>query len=155
MPTVRTARPADVDALLAVGRAAWRATFEPLAGPAYVEAGLARWWTPEAVRADVKKLIAVGRGRRRWVQWLVENQVEVLNRGRGTEEADLLNGRAGEVGVEVADDQGRRVLRTEDRSALGTSKNKPDRSIAVRMGIRQDRNGERLRRLPRLEHDRP
>src|SRR5689334_5396746 len=54
MSTVRTARPTDIDALLDVGRAAWRATFEPLAGPAYVEAGLARWWTPEAVRADVE-----------------------------------------------------------------------------------------------------
>lgn len=54
MPTVRTARPTDIEALLDVGRAAWRATFEPLAGAAYVEAGLARWWTPEAVRADVE-----------------------------------------------------------------------------------------------------
>ena len=53
MITVRTADLTDIDAVLGVGRAAWRATFEPLAGAAYVEAGLARWWTPEAVRADI------------------------------------------------------------------------------------------------------
>ncbi len=53
MTTVRTADLTDIDAVLGIGRAAWRATFEPMAGPAYVEAGLARWWTREAVRADI------------------------------------------------------------------------------------------------------
>lgn len=38
----------DLDAVLEIGRRTWPGTFEPIAGPEYVEMGLAKWWTSDA-----------------------------------------------------------------------------------------------------------
>ncbi len=51
---VRHATAADLDAVLAVGRACWRATYAPIAGEEYVERGLAAWWTPETNLAPIE-----------------------------------------------------------------------------------------------------
>jgi ribosomal protein S18 acetylase RimI-like enzyme len=51
--TVRRATVADVDAVRAVGHAAWPATYGPLFGDGYVAAGLARWWSEEAVLRSI------------------------------------------------------------------------------------------------------
>jgi ribosomal protein S18 acetylase RimI-like enzyme len=45
---VRTAAGDDLDAVLEIGHRTWPGTFEPIAGPEYVEMGLAKWWTPDA-----------------------------------------------------------------------------------------------------------
>lgn len=45
---VRTAVGDDLDAVLEIGHRTWPGTFEPIAGPEYVEMGLAKWWTPDA-----------------------------------------------------------------------------------------------------------
>lgn len=45
---IRTAVGDDLDAVLEVGHRTWPGTFEPIAGPEYVEMGLAKWWTPDA-----------------------------------------------------------------------------------------------------------
>ncbi len=60
--TVRVTTAADADAVAAVGHQTWPPTCEPLAGAEYVEHGLARWWSDEAVRrglADDRTLVAV------------------------------------------------------------------------------------------------
>lgn len=46
---VRPANGDDLAAVLDVGHRTWPSTFEPIAGPEYVEMGLAKWWTPDAV----------------------------------------------------------------------------------------------------------
>jgi ribosomal protein S18 acetylase RimI-like enzyme len=43
----------DLPAVLAVGREAWRATFGPLVGTAYAEAGLKRAWAPDLLAAEI------------------------------------------------------------------------------------------------------
>jgi ribosomal protein S18 acetylase RimI-like enzyme len=53
LPRVRRADTADLAAVLAVGREAWRATFAPLVGTAYTEAGLRRAWAPEVIAAEI------------------------------------------------------------------------------------------------------
>lgn len=53
--TVRRAVAADVDAVRAVGHAAWPPTYGPLYGDAYVAEGLARWWSEEAVLRSIEK----------------------------------------------------------------------------------------------------
>lgn len=45
---VRTAVGDDLDAVVEIGHRTWPGTFEPIAGPEYVEMGLAKWWTPDA-----------------------------------------------------------------------------------------------------------
>lgn len=52
---VRKATAEDIDAIIRVGASAWRATYPEIAGEAYVEKGIARWWTPEAVRPGVDR----------------------------------------------------------------------------------------------------
>ena len=44
---IRRAVPADLDAVLEVGRTTWPATYGPIAGDDYVTMGLAKWWTRE------------------------------------------------------------------------------------------------------------
>ncbi len=51
--TVRKATVDDVDAVRAVGHATWPATYGPIHGEEYVRAGLARWWSTEAVRRGI------------------------------------------------------------------------------------------------------
>jgi ribosomal protein S18 acetylase RimI-like enzyme len=52
--SVRPATAADVDAVRAVGHAAWPPTYGPLAGDAYVAEGLARYWSAEAVLRSIE-----------------------------------------------------------------------------------------------------
>lgn len=52
--TVRPATLEDVDAFVEVGRRTWPQTYAPVAGDDYVTLGLAKWWTPEAVRPVVE-----------------------------------------------------------------------------------------------------
>ena len=51
--TVRRATPADSEAIRNVGLRTWPATYEDFAGPAYVEHGLATWWSEEATRRSI------------------------------------------------------------------------------------------------------
>lgn len=51
--TVRKATVDDVEAVRAVGHATWPPTYGPIRGDAYVEAGLARWWSEDAVERGV------------------------------------------------------------------------------------------------------
>lgn len=53
--TVRRAVEVDVEAVRAVGFATWPATYTPIAGEAYVEQGLAKWWSAEAVRESIRR----------------------------------------------------------------------------------------------------
>lgn len=53
MVTVRRATTADVDAVRAVGHATWPSTYGPIRGDDYVQDGLARWWSVEAVRHGI------------------------------------------------------------------------------------------------------
>lgn len=52
---IRRATPADVDGILAVGRATWPPTYGALVGEAYVDQVLARWWTPESTLASIER----------------------------------------------------------------------------------------------------
>jgi GNAT superfamily N-acetyltransferase len=52
---VRLATEADVEGIRDVGHRAWPPTYEPIAGAAYVEQGLARWWSAEAVLASIRR----------------------------------------------------------------------------------------------------
>ncbi|MFL6100515.1 MAG: GNAT family N-acetyltransferase [Actinomycetales bacterium] len=45
--------PADLEGVLEVGRRAWRDRFEPIAGSAYVDAGLARYWTDQKLAREI------------------------------------------------------------------------------------------------------
>jgi GNAT superfamily N-acetyltransferase len=45
---IRTAVGDDLDAVIEIGHRTWPGTFEPIAGPEYVEMGLAKWWTADA-----------------------------------------------------------------------------------------------------------
>jgi GNAT superfamily N-acetyltransferase len=45
---IRTAVGDDLDAVIGIGHRTWPGTFEPIAGPEYVEMGLAKWWTADA-----------------------------------------------------------------------------------------------------------
>lgn len=51
--TIREAGESDIDQIVEVGHRTWRATYLDLAGSDYVEASLARWWTPEAIGREV------------------------------------------------------------------------------------------------------
>lgn len=51
---VREATTADLDAVIHVGVTTWRATYPPITGEAYVEAGIAKWWAPEAVLPGIE-----------------------------------------------------------------------------------------------------
>lgn len=51
---VRTATGDDLDGVLRVGHETWRHTYEPIAGPEYVEMGLAKWWTADAVIPGIR-----------------------------------------------------------------------------------------------------
>lgn len=53
MIEVRNAIHADVDALLTVGRQAWRSTYVPLVGEQYVQDFLDRWWTADGLRSAI------------------------------------------------------------------------------------------------------
>jgi GNAT superfamily N-acetyltransferase len=53
--TVRAAVEGDAEAIREVGAATWPATYEPIAGPRYVELGLAKWWSLDTVRAGVER----------------------------------------------------------------------------------------------------
>lgn len=44
----------DLDAVIEVGTKTWRATYPPITGEAYVEQGLARWWTADAVLPSIR-----------------------------------------------------------------------------------------------------
>ncbi len=46
---VRDADGNDLQAVLAVGRRTWPATYGPIAGEDFVAMGLAKWWTPDAL----------------------------------------------------------------------------------------------------------
>ena len=48
--TIRRAVPDDLEAVVAVGRLTWPATYAAIAGDDYVAMGLAKWWTPEETR---------------------------------------------------------------------------------------------------------
>lgn len=52
---VRTATAADLDRVIEIGTTTWRATYPPITGEAYVEEGIARWWTPEAVLPGIER----------------------------------------------------------------------------------------------------
>lgn len=45
---VRRADGEDLTGVIDIGRRTWPQTYEPVAGPEYVEMGLAKWWTQEA-----------------------------------------------------------------------------------------------------------
>lgn len=45
---VRRATGEDLNAVVDVGRRTWPVTYEPIAGPEYVQMGLAKWWTQDA-----------------------------------------------------------------------------------------------------------
>lgn len=63
---VRVATPEDLDGVIEVGTTTWWATYPPLAGDDYVRAGIARWWTREAVRPGIEAgrvLVAEQQGR--------------------------------------------------------------------------------------------
>ncbi|TQL67930.1 ribosomal protein S18 acetylase RimI-like enzyme [Nocardioides albertanoniae] len=51
---VREATKHDLDAVIHVGVTTWRATYPPFAGEAYVEEGIAKWWSPEAVLPGIE-----------------------------------------------------------------------------------------------------
>lgn len=51
---VRDATASDLDAVIHVGVTTWRATYPPITGEAYVEDGIAKWWTPDAVRPGIE-----------------------------------------------------------------------------------------------------
>ncbi len=51
---VRRAVAADAQAVRDVGLRTWPATYAEIAGSDYVEQGLARWWTDEAVGASIR-----------------------------------------------------------------------------------------------------
>lgn len=51
---IRTATGEDLDGIVRVGHETWRATYEPIAGPDYVEMGLAKWWTGDAVIPGIR-----------------------------------------------------------------------------------------------------
>lgn len=51
---VRTATGDDLAAVISVGHRTWPPTYEPIAGPAYVAMGLAKWWTHDAVTASIR-----------------------------------------------------------------------------------------------------
>ncbi|GGO86372.1 hypothetical protein GCM10011584_08520 [Nocardioides phosphati] len=65
---IRRATPADVDGVLAVGRATWPPTYGPLVGDAYVDHVLASWWTPESTHASIE----------RGVVWVADDGGEVV-----------------------------------------------------------------------------
>lgn len=52
---IRLADTKDAYAVRSVGLRTWPATYEPIAGPEYVAHGLARWWSPEAVRRGIER----------------------------------------------------------------------------------------------------
>lgn len=52
-PIVRPAVPDDLEHVIGIGHAAWRATYTEIAGREYVEAGLARWWSPELTATSI------------------------------------------------------------------------------------------------------
>lgn len=52
--SVRTATPGDLEAVLLVGHRTWWATYLPLTGSDYVEAGLAKWWTPQELLPQIE-----------------------------------------------------------------------------------------------------
>ncbi len=54
LASVRPAELDDIDAFVEVGRRTWPQTYAPVAGDDYVALGLAKWWTPEAVRPLVE-----------------------------------------------------------------------------------------------------
>jgi GNAT superfamily N-acetyltransferase len=49
---IRPATPADIPAIVAIGHQTWPPTYA-FAGPAYIEHGLATWWTSEAVERSL------------------------------------------------------------------------------------------------------
>ncbi|GGR70916.1 RimJ/RimL family protein N-acetyltransferase [Nocardioides luteus] len=51
---VREARVDDLDAVIHVGVTTWRATYPPITGEAYVEEGIVKWWSPEAVLPGIQ-----------------------------------------------------------------------------------------------------
>jgi ribosomal protein S18 acetylase RimI-like enzyme len=51
---VRTATGDDLDGVLRVGHETWRTTYEPIAGPEFVEMGLAKWWTGDALIPGIR-----------------------------------------------------------------------------------------------------
>jgi GNAT superfamily N-acetyltransferase len=51
---IRTATGDDLDGIVRVGHETWRATYEPIAGPEFVEMGLAKWWTGDAVIPGIR-----------------------------------------------------------------------------------------------------
>lgn len=51
---IRTATGDDLDGIVRVGHETWRATYEPIAGPEYVQMGLAKWWTADAVIPGIR-----------------------------------------------------------------------------------------------------
>lgn len=51
---VRSATGNDLDAVLDVGHRTWPPTYEPVAGAEYVQMGLAKWWTPDAVIPSIR-----------------------------------------------------------------------------------------------------
>ncbi|MDN5791084.1 MAG: GNAT family N-acetyltransferase [Micrococcales bacterium] len=52
---VRSATGDDLDAVLDVGRRTWPPTYEPVAGADYVQMGLAKWWTADAVIPSIRR----------------------------------------------------------------------------------------------------
>lgn len=52
---IRLADTKDAYAVRSVGLRTWPVTYEPIAGPAFVAHGLARWWSPEAVRRGIER----------------------------------------------------------------------------------------------------
>ena len=51
---IRRATAADLDAVIDIGTRTWWGTYPPIAGGDYVRAGIARWWTPEAVLPAIR-----------------------------------------------------------------------------------------------------
>ncbi|MEI7056553.1 GNAT family N-acetyltransferase [Nocardioides sp. CCNWLW239] len=51
---VREATTEDLDAVIRVGVTTWRATYPPITGDAYVEEGIAKWWTRDAVLPGIE-----------------------------------------------------------------------------------------------------
>src|SRR6476661_8072898 len=56
--SVRSATEADVEAICAIGRAAWPATYA-FAGADYVEHGLAAWWSDDAVQRSLATTVTL------------------------------------------------------------------------------------------------
>lgn len=51
---VRPATGNDLDAVVTIGRTTWPVIHEPIAGPEFVEMGLAKWWTADVVTRGIR-----------------------------------------------------------------------------------------------------